>query len=570
MAFGQDQSETIHHLHHPTQIAIENALLKGEIALDEAMLQQFYAGYRPHSLAEKFQDPDAPPIKCMVPVQRTFLEKKNELSASTVLEIEQMTASSTTEFEYITPSGIFVLQYDTTGTDGVPPESTLPEAISEGIPDYIYLAAFAADSSYRYMVDQSGFTDFRRDNPYEISFRNFGFFGTTTSSGSTTTIQVHSNFEGFPPNTHPLGNQIGALYVTLAHEIKHAIQFTANRWRGSAGSFDWIEMDATLMEEVVFDDVNDYYNVIKTSLDSNSPHSLSIFGRPTSATPGAYWHVSWMIYFHELYGTEFFVDVWEIISVEPLINFAEAMDQVLQTKNLTLAKEHIKNHLWHMGSGDEFSLSDSGFSERLHYPNPNFQHQLFSVTDSLRAVRVSPFAANYINILSPVLGEGQPRIELEATNTGVGINAIGYFTDGSTQETFFINPQETYQELQLTWNWSELNMLSIGVINTNRTLSSDYELNLITALPDDDFIAQNYPNPFNGSTRIEFTLDARKNVKVEIYDSIGRKISTLLNDTIDRGFHSVNFVGAGLSSGVYFYRITTDQTSITRKMVLVK
>lgn len=570
LAYGQDRTELQRHVHHPTHLAIDHAFSRGEISRDEAILQHFYAGYRPAELNQPFRSTDAPPIKCMLPVQQQYLEMKSELTASTISEIEQMTASSTTEFEYITPSGIFVLQYDTTGFDGVPPESTLPGAIAEGIPDYIYHAAFAADSSYRYMVKDSGFTDFRRANPYEISFRNFVIFGTTTTSGSTSTIQIHSNFEGFPSNTHPLGDQIGALYVTIAHEIKHAIQYAANRLRGNSGTFNWREMDATLMEEVVFDDVNDYYNYIKTSLESTTPTLSSIFGSPTNATPGAYWHVTWMIYFWEQFGIDFWVDVWDIISDEPLIDFTEAMNQVLLTRNTTIEREHIKNHLWHMGSGDEFSLSDSGFRERLQYPNPNFQHQLFSATDSLSGVRVSPFAANYINMTTPLLAEGQPRITVESTNTGVGISAIGYFTDGSTQEIIFVNPDETFQELQTTWEWADLRMISIGVLNTHQSLSSDYKLKLITAPPDNDFITQNYPNPFNHTTRIEFALDTRKDVKVEVYDSIGRKISTLLNEVIDGGYHTLDFDAGGLSSGIYFYRITTDRTVISRKMVLIK
>ena len=80
---------------------------------------------------------------------------------------------------------------------------------------------------------------------------------------------------------------------------------------GSAGSINWIEMDATLMEEVVFDDVNDYYNYIKTGFDSAEPSSLSIFGRPQNPTPGSYYHITWMLYFTEVYGMDFWVDVWE-------------------------------------------------------------------------------------------------------------------------------------------------------------------------------------------------------------------------------------------------------------------
>jgi hypothetical protein len=83
-------------------------------------------------------------------------------------------------------------------------------------------------------------------------------------------------------------------------------------------------------------------------------------------------------------------------------------------------------------------------------------------------------------------------------------------------------------------------------------------------------LEQNYPNPFNPSTNIKFALTERKDVRVEVYDRIGRKISTLIDDELSRGFHTVQFDGSGFASGVYFYRIVTDQAAITRKMVLVK
>jgi len=585
LASAQERTERFPHVQHPTLTAIDEAYSRGVLSRDQAMLQQFYAGYKPDQLLESFRDPDAPPIKCMVPIQQRYMSIKDELSAATVTEIEQMSARSSTdtEFEYISPSGVFVFHYDTTGTDGVPPESTIPEAVNEGIPDYIYHAAFAADSSYRYQVEEAGFTDFRRDDPYEIYFRNFsGVYGLTRPAGSTTIIEIHNNFVDppFPKNTHPEGNQIGALYVTIAHEIKHAIQFANSRWDGSAGDFFWSEMDATLMEEVVFDDVNDYYNYIKTDLESNTPLSSSIFGSPQVATPGAYWHVTWMIYFWEQHGIQFWVDVWDRVSDDwnqsrnqSDVNqrpFLELIEDELIDRNISIEREHLRNHKWHMGSGEQFSLSETGFRERLEYPNPRFQQQLFSDSDSLNNLRLQPFAANYIEVVPPNLAEGQPKISVDAEIEGFGISAVAYFLDGTTDEALFLNPNSSLQELQTTWNWNELNSLSIAVVNSNSEDSSTYDLWITTAPPDDDFITQNYPNPFSRETTIEFSLNDRKHVKVEIYDSIGRKITTLLDEPIESGFHSVDFDGSSLASGMYLYRITTNEASITRKMLLIK
>lgn len=566
--------ETAHFHNHPVLISIEEAREFGVLSDDEAILQKFYAAFEPLRLDSRFQaGPDTLPIKCMVPVAQQFEEMRPSLDASTINAVESMMQKSvmvSTEHSYVSPSGKFIFHYDTSGADAVPETQTIPGAIDAGIPDYIYKAAFAADSSYRYQVEQLEFIDFSDDEPYDVWFDNFGFYGTTTASGSSTYITLHNSFNGFPPNSHPEGKQIGALYVTIAHEIKHAIQYETNRWRGSAGSFNWIEMDATLMEELVFDDVNDYYNYIKTDFDSVDPSSTSIFGRPQNPTPGAYYHITWMLYFSEAYGDDFWVDVWNEVAAEPQIPFIDAIDLVLLTKGESFGGAHLMNHLWHVGSGEAFASTEFGFREREFYPTPFKEGNLFFIPDSISKTNLRPLAANYIRANSPSIAIGRPRVRLESTAPGVGIGVIGVFADGSAQSALYLDEAASNQQLQTEWDWNDLDDLYIAVVNTNRSQTADYELTLESALPDVDILARNYPNPFNPSTRIEFSISSPKDVRLDIFDSIGRKVTTLINRELNEGFHFVDFDGSGLSSGVYFYRIRTNEQTLTEKMLLVK
>ncbi len=86
----------------------------------------------------------------------------------------------------------------------------------------------------------------------------------------------------------------------------------------------------------------------------------------------------------------------------------------------------------------------------------------------------------------------------------------------------------------------------------------------------------NYPNPFNPSTTISFRLPKAAHVTVEVYDVLGKKVATLLDDNVSAGAHSVvwnakNNNGQALGSGLYFYRITVDgKTPIMRRMLLLK
>lgn len=559
--YAQHGSAEHHFEHvHPTFHTIESAQKKGEISKDEAILQKLYAGFEPNRVSEQFKVEYDRPIRCMTPVLQEFYRERDNLSAATIATVESYInkPESSAAQSYVSPSGNFKFHYDLTGPNAVPIEST----IEDGVPDYVYQAAFAADSSYRYQIEELGFVDFVRDEPYEVFFENLNFYGFTRQSGSTTTITVHSNFENFPENTHPESNEIGALYVTMAHEIKHASQFATNRWNGEAGSFNWAEMDATMMEEIVFDDVNDYYNYITDN--------RSIFRNPQNSTPGAYWHVTWMLYFAEKHGMDFWVDVWDQFVDDRERAFLAATEIALADRNSSLHTDHLLNHMWHMASGPDYSPIEFGFEERLEYPNPTFRNNFNTVPDSLIEAQLGSYAANYIDVRPSNITLGQPNITLESSVEGIGIGVIGYFRDGSTQEQFFVDPNSTFQNIQTTWDWGDLVDMSIAVVNTNRSESGTYSLTLSSVLPDEDLLAQNYPNPFNPTTQIEFSINQDKQIRIEVYDQIGRKISTLVDEQLNRGFHQVTFDGTGLASGVYFYRIITDQTVTTNKMMLIK
>jgi hypothetical protein len=518
----------------------------------------------------------------MAPVLAEFYLAKEEINTAIATEIEELInpPRSTTAESYLAPSGNFIFYYETTGTHAVP----LQDLNQSGIPDYVERAAFAADSTYRHMIERKGFQDFILDEPYEITFRNIGPYGTTTLTGSTSRITIHNNFEGFPPNTHPEGDQIGSLYVTVAHELKHASQVATNRWRGDAGSFDWIEMDATFMEEVIFPDVNDYYNYIMHYMDDlndwdrKEGHTSSIFRNPSIATPRAYSHITWMLYFYQQFGLGFWVDVWDEIrqdyltleSGQPMITFLGAMENVLSRKGHSLSREHINNHLWHMAAGPVYSASGFGFHDRYNYPTPMLGQTLVPVTGALNNLLLSSMAGAYVDVKVSNSIIGQPSISIEATENGIGIGVIAYLRDGSVETQIMVDPNSNNQTIQTTWSWAELTDLNIAVINTNRDASTRYTLTVDSEVPDEDTISQNYPNPFNPATQIEFSLSQDKDVRIDVYDRIGRRISTLVNDRMERGFHTVTFDGTGLASGLYFYRLVTDQTVDTKKMLLIK
>jgi len=90
------------------------------------------------------------------------------------------------------------------------------------------------------------------------------------------------------------------------------------------------------------------------------------------------------------------------------------------------------------------------------------------------------------------------------------------------------------------------------------------------AVPEQIALDQNYPNPFNPTTNIAFSLPQADLAKVTIYNVLGQKIETLVNRQMTAGYHTMQFDGANLSSGVYFIRLQVAGQTKIRKMMLLK
>ena len=97
-----------------------------------------------------------------------------------------------------------------------------------------------------------------------------------------------------------------------------------------------------------------------------------------------------------------------------------------------------------------------------------------------------------------------------------------------------------------------------GVVNNTGNVPSDYNL------------SQNYPNPFNPATRISFAIPKSGFVTIKVYNSLGKEVETLVNSDYAAGTYEVVYTPENITSGMYFYRITANGFTDTKKMMLVK
>ncbi|MHC1737926.1 MAG: T9SS type A sorting domain-containing protein [Ignavibacteriaceae bacterium] len=109
-------------------------------------------------------------------------------------------------------------------------------------------------------------------------------------------------------------------------------------------------------------------------------------------------------------------------------------------------------------------------------------------------------------------------------------------------------------------------------IDNDGTFSYSDVIEVEVALPTEFKLEQNYPNPFNPTTKIQYQLPVNSHVKLELYSITGEKISTLVNDELEAGYYTLilNASELKLSSGVYFYRLITNEYTSIKKMLLLK
>ena len=172
-------------------------------------------------------------------------------------------------------------------------------------------------------------------------------------------------------------------------------------------------------------------------------------------------------------------------------------------------------------------------------------------------------------------GGGGYSICFPLSNTGFSVGRVGYISKtNNSGSNWFGQVSGTTKDLHSVFFINQNTGWAIGdsgiILKTTnsgepigiRPISSD--------IPKDFSLSQNYSNPFNPSTTIEFALPKSSDVKIVVYDISGRKVDVLVNEKLQAGSYRVDFNGSKLSSGVYFYKLMTDEFTQTKKMVLVK
>ncbi len=189
----------------------------------------------------------------------------------------------------------------------------------------------------------------------------------------------------------------------------------------------------------------------------------------------------------------------------------------------------------------------------------------------------------------------------KTTNSGVSwiaiftndsTNSIGLqFTDNNTGYSVNWSPNRISKTTNGGYNWtflpaiSNMNFLCLSFVNNLTGFAAGYYgriykttnggsvfvSNISNKIPDRFELGQNYPNPFNQSTIFNLQCSMKSDVTVKVYDAAGREVQTLVNEMLEPGTYQVRFDGSGLSSGLFYYRMTVDgRQAAVKKMIMIK
>lgn len=528
---------------------------------------------------------DAEPIKCGTWLIHEARQIRSSLSVAGQAALDRRLALKEADQSFESAGGHFVIEYGIAGLDSVP----VTDADESGVPDYVEWVAEAMEESWQAEIEDLGFSEVPLGvgERYRVRLVNSSIYGETRQStdpgGSFILInQDFARFYAARPGLigeDPDGKVRGAIRVTAAHELKHAIQLVRSGW--SEFTFDpgWLELDATFMEDVVYDQVNDYYNYL---INGGSP-----FTSPTTTLiQASYEDSTWQHFLLERHGWPVVLRYWQrrgqVYSGE---SPQESYVAALQLEGLDWVDNWNEYQSWNWASGSR-SRSGFGFGEAERFP--------VAVTQAFDA------PLPYVSGTQSLAGMASRYHQLENT---------GRFLDGELTLRFDGAPAAPWaaslvlqraEDLEVFpvmleaeagsvrtvgFDFSDYDRAAVLVGNASTsTARQEYSFGLSLGEGDTTVVSPTVtrlrrlgPNPAPAGTDVRYELSAERSglLRAQIYDIRGRRVRELLRESATAGQPVLfDFDGRGdggelLAAGVYYLRVDLAGLERTSRLVLL-
>jgi len=359
-----------------------------------------------------------------------------------------------------------------------------------------------------------------------------------------------------------------------------------------------MEMSAVWMEDVCYDQINDYIHYLPWfySYPWLSLKTFSYDWSEPESSYHAYASCVFPIFLSERFGTEIIRLIWERCSWWPGHSFDFSTDDVLNYEygGKSLNEEFRQFTIWNYFT-DFRTDTTCFFSEGALFPSVeiNQVHSSYPVDVSSIIHPPSNLASNYIRFITGS-SPGGLSIHFDGEDEGAWkVSLIGYKSgfpplleqldlDSLKRGTFEVHNWQDYQEIimiRAVVDWSD------AIFTYHYSAESDNNLTYVMGeeadfAPSSFSLCQNYPNPFNATTCIRFTIhssspSAPLSTELKIFNLKGEWVRTLVDQELSTGSYEVTWDGKDnegnpVSSGIYFYRLNRGNSEKTKKMIILK
>jgi hypothetical protein len=566
-----------------TAAVIEDAFSRGELSRDEMILQKAYALYAPWKLREDLVGGRID--KCGVPIADEIWKVLPELPEAVAAEIRELRARPSCDAYVDTDH--FRIHYDTSGTDMIKnwPNTAYRDAVMA-----------AAENCWNEEVTTMGFRAPPPDgsdpdggggnNKYDIYVQNLGiglygycqptyFYngGGYPTNAATSYVVIDNDYAGFP---YP--DPTDPMKVTVAHEFCHGIQAAHD-----VGEDTWYkECTSVWVEEMIYDEINDYTQYLGTFLNS-------LYRSIDYHDGNMRWYGScvWNFFLSEYFDPGIVVDNW--YQMESSGQTLDMMDVVLTTlyaSSMEDAYQEFAVWCWFTGSRDDGTHFDEGSTWTTTPIMRGHNSYPIAIGGPTPGWEPDHYGCNYVQFNNTGGAEDGFLVTYDGPQLLTVANAayLNYKDSGGHYHEYDEIPLNPWGNGELTVvGWDGMQFVGLVVANCDAgTNDMNYSYNaepVQTGVSDGVYsfgLRAASPNPFNESTSIAYSVPAGGGfVDIVIYDVNGREVRRLVSEPMEAGdgnavWDGLDNAGREVASGVYFAKLDVDGLTASGKLMMLR
>ncbi|MCP4632313.1 MAG: T9SS type A sorting domain-containing protein, partial [candidate division Zixibacteria bacterium] len=246
-------------------------------------------------------------------------------------------------------------------------------------------------------------------------------------------------------------------------------------------------------------------------------------------------------------------------------------DSQIIIENNTIVENSVIGGGTYGGRGGAMFVWNSTITARNNIMWGNTQSQ----GDPIALIGSSSADITYCDIEGGYEGEGNLNQNPEFEDVNFLLNNSSPCIDTGNADVAFNDPEDTNNPGRAKWPAMGGLRNDMGAYGGpgSMLLANDFTTSIgpeYELVPHYYHLKQNYPNPFNSSTTIEYSLPIGSHVNLNIYNIMGQKIETLVDEKQNSGYKRINWDASDYSSGIYFYKLAVADRTLSRRMVLLK